>query len=190
MSYYELVSDTGNEPITLQLAQDQLRVNSDDDQELIDHYISSARTMFETDTDYVLTNQQYTLHLSEWTDEIVLEKYPISSVDSIKYYDEAGVQQTLSTTYYNVGNDARRTVIGLNDGFDFPDLQAGKQDAIQVTFTAGYADETTVPKDIKQALLLMITHFYDNRNAVTVGMSVAEMPIGYERIITRYRYFG
>ena len=186
--YYELVSDLGNEPITLQLAQDQLRVDSDDDQELIDHYISSARTMFETDTDYILTSQSQVLHLSKWCDDIKITKYP-ATVTGISYYDVDG--NTQSFTDYNVSNEGRVTIISLNSDATFPDLQDGKRDAIQISFTAGYTDLTKIPKDIKQALLMMVNHFYDNRNIVSVGigMTAVELPLGYERIITRYRNF-
>ncbi|WP_350354072.1 head-tail connector protein [Thermoanaerobacterium sp. RBIITD] len=41
-----------------------------------------------------------------------------------------------------------------------------RSDAVKIRFKAGYSE---VPKSIKQAMLLLIGHFYEHREAVNIG---------------------
>lgn len=37
--------------------------------------------------------------------------------------------------------------------------------------------------DVKQAVLMLVAHWYANREAVAAGISVAEVPLGFERLL-------
>ena len=54
---------------------------------------------------------------------------------------------------------------------------------------AGYATPDDVPSAVKQAMHLLISHFYTNRSAVEAGVRAAavEMPLGVEVLLRRYR---
>jgi uncharacterized phiE125 gp8 family phage protein len=61
-----------------------------------------------------------------------------------------------------------------------------------VRFQAGYAsgnspeDTTGMPSTLKQALLLLIGHFFENREAVVTGLTVAELPMGIRMMLAPF----
>lgn len=57
----------------------------------------------------------------------------------------------------------------------------------------GYAeDEDAIlyGDDVKAAMLLLIGHWYANRESVVVGQTVAEMPFAVESLLQPYRIYG
>ena len=44
-----------------------------------------------------------------------------------------------------------------------------------------------LPKVLKQAMLLMIAHFYANREPVIIGVGAAKMPYGYDFLVSPYK---
>jgi hypothetical protein len=78
---------------------------------------------------------------------------PVASITSIKYDDEAGVEQTLSTADYALSTygDSRR--INLEPDADWPSVEADAADAVRIRFVTGY---TTAPKAVKAAMLLHV----------------------------------
>jgi uncharacterized phiE125 gp8 family phage protein len=193
MSYLRQLTDSGNEPVTIQEAQDQLRVDSDADQENVDLLIRAAREQFERDTDYVLTTQTWKYVAGSFPQGVIcLRKSNISSIDSVQYVDENGDTQTFDASNYNTSIREDLSYIALNDGSSWPDTKTGQLDSVIVNFTAGYSDPPVNCKyDIKQAIRLLITHFYDNRNDVEMmpGMTAVVNPRGYDTIKLRYILF-
>lgn len=49
------------------------------------------------------------------------------------------------------------------------------------------ADMDEVPADLKQAVLMLTAHFYENREATLVGISADEVPFGAWDIINQHR---
>ncbi|VAG26299.1 phage protein DNA packaging protein [Enterobacter ludwigii] len=57
----------------------------------------------------------------------------------------------------------------------------------------GYADDPDpilLNDDVKAAMLLMIGHWYANRETVSVGQTVAEVPFAVEALLQPYRIYG
>jgi hypothetical protein len=55
--------------------------------------------------------------------------------------------------------------------------------SVTITVQAGYASPDLVPQAVKQAMLLLIRHWYDNPAAVMSGARAAaiEVPLGTRR---------
>jgi uncharacterized phage protein (predicted DNA packaging) len=49
------------------------------------------------------------------------------------------------------------------------------------------ADMEEVPADLKQAVLMLAAHFYENREATLVGLSAEDVPLGVWDILTQHR---
>lgn len=45
----------------------------------------------------------------------------------------------------------------------------------------------TVPADIKQAILQMAAHLYQNREAALIGVNVYDLPYGIDDLLRKYR---
>ena len=69
--------------------------------------------------------------------------------------------------------------------FAFPQTQVQGPN-VSVTFVAGYA---SVPTPIVQAMLLLIGHWYQNRETANAN-PVTSLPLAFEALITPYRRVG
>lgn len=123
---------------------------------------------------------------------IVIPAWPLVSVESIKYFDGDGVEQTLGEAIYEVDTDRRPGVVWLAPEQSWPDLQPGRHNAITVNCTVGFdAVDNPPPEHAVEAMLLLIAHWARNREATVIGTISAELDIGYQRLIdllsdTRY----
>ena len=57
----------------------------------------------------------------------------------------------------------------------------------------GYAedeDHLLLTDDVKSAMLLLIGHWYESREAVTLGQAVSTIPFAVEAILQPYRIYG
>src|SRR5699024_5276100 len=101
-------------------------------------------------------------------DVIELPKPPCIAVDSIEYVDGNGVLQTLDASKYEVDKESEPARIKPIGGWPY----VNGYNAVIVTFGAGYSGDSIaleLPKQIKQAILLMTKHFFDNRDTVIVS---------------------
>jgi uncharacterized phiE125 gp8 family phage protein len=63
-----------------------------------------------------------------------------------------------------------------------------RADAVTIEFTAGYgAAASAVPAEIKQAMYLMIGHWYENRESVNVGNIVNELPFAAQALLEPFQ---
>ena len=184
MAGLEVVTGPTIEPITINTIRDHLRLDELVDDIQINGYIIAARQWAENYTGRFFiqrTMRQWydahptgfdhlqegyaTGHQSYFTSRQYLQvaSAPIISIDSIKYYNDAGTESTWdSSNYYSdIISDVGKIV--LKDGGSFPtDLR--KQNGLAVNFTAGYgATAATVPQAIRVAIMQYITFLYEHR---------------------------
>jgi len=181
-------SDAGTEPVTLTEAKLQCRVESgvSEDDALITSLIIAARNYIEGVTSRSLITQTWELVLDTFPSagEIKLYKEPILTITDVTTYDEDDASTVMSTSAYRF--DKYRGRITLVDGYSWPsDLRS--HNAVIITFTAGYgAAASNVPQAIKQAALLLVAHWYVNREAV-VEESLAIIPVGVASLLSQYK---
>lgn len=144
--------------------------------EYIKSLIVAARRYCETLQNRAYITQVWEKALPDFPrNEILLEKGNIQTIDSITYRDYAGNVTTLSNTEYvtSIRGAYARIVPAYNKSW--PSFTAYPLDAVIVTFTAGYGNTAaSVPETVKQAMRLLIQHWYDNRMVVSVGASVSK----------------
>jgi uncharacterized phiE125 gp8 family phage protein len=59
--------------------------------------------------------------------------------------------------------------------------------AQQKLVVAGYGGSHTVPEPIKQAILLLVGAWFENREAVLTGTIVATLPFAVDALLAPYR---
>lgn len=157
------------EPVTIEEAQQFLRGPVSDDNAMILRHIAAASRWVENYTGRALVRQTWEMTLPNWCNAIELPKPPVASITSLKYYDTAGVLQTLDPSQYLLTADDWSAKVTPAYGVTWPSARC-RPDAIQVTFVAGYAPSTgspidyraNVPEQIKHAILRMVQLYYDN----------------------------
>jgi len=110
---------------------------------------------------------------------------PIQAVSSITYVDIGGTTQTWSSSLYDVDIYSKPGRIRPKWGETWPSIRS-QMNAIAMTYTCGYgATAASVPAPIRQAMLLLIGHWYENREAVVIGnvLGFREIPIAVESLL-------
>lgn len=179
-----LVTGPTTEPVTLAEARKQLELSPSDTAH-DDHLallIQAAREQWEHDTDSACLTQTWRVNTCEWDAyTIPLPKRPVQSITSITYYDTANVSQTLSTDIYSL--DAASRAVKLKYRQVWPAI-ADRWDAITITYVAGYTSVANVPAIHKQAMRLLISHYFENRDML-MSAALQSMP-AYEALVSRF----
>lgn len=114
------------------------------------------------------------------TGVIDLPMPPIQSVEGVRYYDFAGVLQTVDPSAYTVslGTPGR-----IQPAYSkvWP-ISRPTIDSVQVTFVSGYGDATAVPENVKVAIKMLVGHWYENREAVS-AVSMASVPLVIDALL-------
>jgi uncharacterized phiE125 gp8 family phage protein len=179
------------EPISTDEAKSQIRVDIADDNTLIDTEIAAAREFLEQAMRRAFITQTWRLSLSAWPagNEIEIPRPPLQEVSSIVYTDSDGNPTTWSTEAYIVDTDSEPGRVVLAYGESWPSVTLSPANPIQITFVAGYGDAADdVPEFIKQAITLLLAHWYENREAISEGL-LREIPLGVESLIWLDRVF-
>jgi len=185
--------DPTEEPVSVTEAKAHLRVDLADDDLLIGSLVTAARQYIEDTAARALCTQTWRLSLDEWPTigYIELPRPPLQTVSSIVYTDSAAVAHTFSTDYYDVDTDSEPGRVVLEYGDTWPTGTLASTNPIQVTYVAGYGAVASVPQHLKQAILLLTAHWYENREAVMVaqGTTIQNLPLAIDSLIWLNRVF-
>jgi uncharacterized phiE125 gp8 family phage protein len=184
-----LITPPATEPVSLAEAKAHLRVTGSDEDALITALIIAAREAAEHETGRALITQTWEKTLDMFPEAIELPNPPVQSVTSIKFLDENGDEQTLSSSSYTLDNasDSRPAWVTPVYGRTWPDTYA-EVNAVKVRYVAGWANAAAVPQSIKQWILLNIGHWFENRES-TSDMKREPLPfIG--GLLDRYRIWS
>jgi uncharacterized phiE125 gp8 family phage protein len=177
-------------PIDLLDVRAHLRIDHTDEDPLLQLYIDAATGYLEGPNGIlgrVLATQSWRQSYSQFSDPLRLpgDLTPVQSVTTLSYYDADAAAQTMSPNLYRlVTTGALGPYIERTTADPWP-ATAARDDAVMVEFVAG---EAPVPAPIRQAMLLLVGHWYDNREPVSVGNIAAELPLGvYTLLINQAR---
>jgi uncharacterized phiE125 gp8 family phage protein len=174
---YILTTAPASEPVTIDEVKTHCRVDHDDEDLLLLEMIQSARESAEKLNGRVFINQTWTLKMDGFPgSEIELRKLPIQSVSSVKYIDENGVLQTVSTADYVVDLSGITPRIYLAYDASWP-VPRSEPNAVRVEFVAGYGDEgSDVPANYRSWILLRVGELYAHREGTVVGTIANRLP--------------
>jgi hypothetical protein len=110
---------------------------------------------------------------------IRLQRSPLQSVTAVNYVDGDGTTQTVDPSTYLVDTSRDPGRIAPAYGKLWP-VARYQQGAVSVTFVAGY---DVVPETIRQAILLLVGHWFENREAVNVGNIVTPLQFAVESLL-------
>ena len=168
-------------------AKDFLKVDTNADDTLIDNLIKAATQSCEIYTNRYFLDTLVTQYADKWADIENLYKSPVSSITHIKYYDSDDSLQTLAGTVYLLDEVSQPARIGLKPNQSYPNI-ANRINAIEVKYTVGYGTAaSSVPEAIRQAVLITIGNFYENRQSVITGRIATELPLSSQYLLNQYK---
>lgn len=179
-------------PVSLTETKAHLRVDFDDDDTLITSLIDAATAHVDGWTGVLgraLVMQTWRQDFCCFRPRLRLPLAPASSITSTTYYDGDNVQQTLSADIYQLLTDARGPFVTPKPDQIWPGSY-DREDAVSVTYVAGYGDADAVPAPIRAAILLIIGHLYENREASTLGVTAELVPMAVDALLVPFRRVG
>lgn len=161
--------------ISTEEANTHLHVGGQD--EYVDSLIAAAQGALERDLKRTFLTTKFIAYADCWEDRFFLPYPKLQSVESIKYFDTNGEEQELGENdFYWVITSSDPGYIKQKYDATYPELQAGRPDAISISFTAGYEDIDAVPAQLKHAVKLLITDLYEHRGSIVIGAGVYQIP--------------
>lgn len=151
-----LLAGPGEEPVTLAEAKAWCRIDGTDEDALVTALIAAARLEVETMTGLALITQTWRLATCPKGLLVLLPVAPVSAL--VAAPDGAVIQ---------------------GDAVLLAELATGE---ITIDYTAGFGDAADVPADLKQAVMLLVAYWFENRDAGTSGV-----PVGLARLVASYR---
>jgi len=189
--------------VSLEEAKAHLRVDHDDDNDYIESLVDVATATIDGPAGWLgrcLVEQTL-----EWRGpgfapcDGRLPYPPVISVESVKYDDNVGAEQTVPNGNYRVVGQPSQPRLILAFGASWPSARCDDE-AVRVRYVAGWPVETegdgedavttwTGPAPIRHAILLMVSQLYENREAASETPQ-AELPFAVTALLAPYRVFS
>lgn len=189
----KLISKSPNNVMELSDAKDHLRIlPGDTDQDtLVRACMNSAIQWAETRTERIFSDSVYQLRIVPEDMVLVL---PITDFKEItKIETKAG--STLTTVFEKDQTGTLSNYVEVDDFLNPAELTIStaniSSDVDYLIITASFG-MTLIPDDISAAIKLLLTHFYENTNEVSVGRTANQIPMGAETILAMntFKRFG
>jgi len=183
----KLVTPPAVEPVSVAEARLHCYVDDPMQDNLLMGFITAARQHIETVCNRALITQTWELVLDAWPKadrEIILPRSPLQRIESITYTDNTGADRELPTYLCDTSSEPGR--VGPAFGLFWPGVPLQPMGAIKVRYVAGYGDAEQVPQSFKQAILLLVGQWFENRENVVVGSNTRELPFAVKSLIAPY----
>ena len=181
-------------PVSLENIKAHLRIDHDDEDGLLAEYIKAATQQCERLIPgwrtFVATT--YRLDLDRFPPGIQpleLPRPPLSSITTVAYADIDNASQTLvEDTDFTTHTSTEQPgyLVPILDSWPETYIETSgvrMQNAVRITFVAGYASVALVPASIKHAIRLLVAQNYENREAVIVGQTATEVPMAVKSLL-------
>lgn len=158
-----LLTGPAIEPVSLQEARNWLRVDTNSDDMLIQALITSARLVIEAQAGVMLITQVWRCLFDAWpeSDVVDLQLKPLQSVGIINVRDKDGAPATVPPDTFMVDPSPMNARIAFRIA---PPAPGQALAGIEIDVTVGFgASESAVPATIRQAMLLLIGRWFENR---------------------------
>lgn len=178
----------GSAPVSREEAKAHLRIDHSDDDTLITALVAAATDHLDGWTGILgraIITQTWRQDFDGFGCKLRLPLHPVASVSSVAYFDAENVSRTLSPDYYELLSDGSGAYVALKADQSWPATKS-RAGAVSVTYVAG---EELAPAAIKAAILLMVGHLFENREAVADG-GFGELPLAVSALTAPYRRVG
>jgi uncharacterized phiE125 gp8 family phage protein len=173
------------EPLTLAEVRAHLRLDTQDEDELLAALITVAREHLEREAGLVLASRDFRLCLDAWPDDgiLTIARGPVRQVTEVTVYDGEGDGQAVDLGGHLLDGEARPARLWLRQTPEPGRVLNG----IEVEFVAGFGESgAEVPETLKRAMLLHIGAMFACRGVVAADAQPAVVPPGYDRLIAPF----
>lgn len=184
-----------SEPVSLAEAKAHCRIDTSNEDSYVSTLITTARQYIEEVLDIsMITTVWETRYDAFPLWEIILPRPPMqNTIVTVIYRDEGGTSRTMTSVA-----SAFQTDFYATPGRIYPNYQdtwpavRGDENSVVVRWSAGYgASGSSVPAILKHAILLLVAHWYEQRQPVGMGYSqVLPIPTTFETLLAASGWGG
>lgn len=176
------------EPVTLAEAKAHLRVEHDDDDDVIAALIAAARIHVEAQTRRALITQTWRLVRDFWPADgrLTVVPVPLNEITAARVYDANGATDAIDLQAFSPDRAAAPAIISFAPwSLQVPGRPVA---GIEIDVEVGYGDAASdVPQVLRQAIKLLVAHWYENRGLIAIGHEVAVLPATVAAMLAPYR---
>ena len=159
----KLITPPSIEPITLEEAKIFLRIDTDEENTLLESLISAARQYAEKYTCRSFLTQEWELTTKVIAEKLFLPYPPVQSVESVLLDGQ-------------LVDDYKYALLPGDTLYFVSPLYAVTPSGIVIRYTAGYGNvPEDVPRDIRQAILITVAGLYENRESGGISAEAREL---------------
>jgi uncharacterized phiE125 gp8 family phage protein len=182
----ERLTQPSEEPVSLEQARFNCSIEDSESDEALVQLVRQAREYCEERTDAALMACQWKMVFDRFPVSmawLTLPRWPLVRVDTLQYVASDGTLATITTDNIVVRKDSHgRGRIALIDWADWPTTR-NTPDAVRITFTAGYEAPEDVPSTWQRAMLMLVTWWFEQREAGVLGTIASTAPIGVDDLL-------
>lgn len=178
------------EPVSLVEAKAHLHYDAADQDARIAALITAAREACEVETNRAFMTKTVCLAMDCFPGSrgaIYLPFPPLQAVLSVAYTDTAGNAQALAAENYQADAISEPGRLAPARGIVWPETDCETLGAVLVSYRAGWTSASNVPAEIKQAILLLVGHWFEQLSPVITGSIQAELPFTVKMLLTHQK---
>ena len=204
------------EPITLADVKAHLRIDTGDEDALLQSLILTSRLHIEVALGLALIQQTWSCFFDRWpalqdargaplqpagvvftvadprarldaaSDAVMLPIHPIQSVDAIRVYAEDGTFAALPLDGFSIDRASNPARVVRQFSTATP-TPGRRVNGIELSVTAGFGpNPSDVPASIRLALLMLVAHWYEHRDPGEIGSAAAKVPQLISALLSPY----
>lgn len=178
------ISAPTESPVTLDDIKAFARVDSAHEDSVLQAHIEAAVNLLDGPTGILgraIVTQTWLLELPAWPASLVIPVEPVQSV-SVSYLDADGVERTVDAgAYYISAYPGQAPVLHWATSWSAPALAQDGTFPVRLEIVAGFGPASSVPAALAQAIMMMVTHWFDNRDLS------GQIPLTASAMLARYR---
>ncbi len=182
------LSGPGAEPLSLEEVKAYLRIDGANEDSLLQSLILTSRLHIEVALGLAMMSQSWKLVLDDWPQKGVVELpiAPVKQISDVRIVGQDGSPQSLDGSDYDVDTSGRPARLFKRRG-TWP-APGRKRGGIDVDIGAGFGETASeVPEPMRQALLLLVAHWYEHRDPIEIGAPSTAVPAAVSRLLNPYR---
>lgn len=202
-----VVQDPAREPVLSSEALAHLRVLSTDEVPIVDTLIEAARDYCENYSGRRMVKQLVEQTLDRFPRARALDLYaaPLLSTDlistgetriEVRYWpDGASTHEVFGSSHYIVSDprEGGYPRLTLKRNKQWPTRELRTADAVEVRYWVGYGTGVAaapIPAWARQSILLMVGHWFENREEVVTGSIATRIPFAAKAVLDKHRIPG
>lgn len=176
-------------PVSLLDAKAHCRIDANDEDALVEALIEAATAHVELHLGLALITQSWTIIRDAWPETWFAELplSPVQAIESVTVYDAAGQGAVFASEHYFLDAASTPPRLVLHGAASWP-RPGQRANGIGIAVTAGFGDDPDdVPTPIRQAVLLLVAHWYEGREPAEAGDESPRMPGTVAGLLAPYR---